>query len=62
MTMIISYLLIFVYLHTFSTMIRSDTLIAELGTVTIPAVKYKKTKNVECICGNDILILFINIK
>lgn len=23
-------------------MIRSDTLIAELGTVTIPAVKYKK--------------------
>ena len=43
-------------------MIRSDTLIAELGTVTIPAVKYKKTKNVECICGNDILILFINIK
>ena len=39
-------------------MIRSDTLIAELGTVTIPAVKYK---NVEFIHGNDILILFYSI-
>lgn len=37
-------LLSFVYkltYSTFSTMIRSDTLIAELGTVTIPIVEYK---------------------
>ena len=60
MTIIMSYSLIFVNLHTFSTMIRSDTLIAELGTVTMPTVEYRKYQYY--IAGHDILIIHsINI-
>lgn len=61
-TIIMSYLLIFIFLHTFSTMIRSDTLIAELGTITIPIVEYRKyQQRMLNIAGNGIFIYKIDI-
>jgi len=43
-------------------MIRSDTLIAELGTITIPIVEYRKyQQRMLNIAGNGILVYKIDI-